>query len=1689
MKLSYIKMKAIIAINILLIMISLINTKVTYQLFSHSGGWCDYDTKLGRVNIQVQILDEDPNKEHSPATFFMILKDNSQKEYKASCKINLTDKVETTFCFYEPPNGSYDLFYKEGSLIKTEGEDDIVVRDDFKIMAQGCEGNGQIIDWPDNKPSNIITDELTDEVTFTTDDLVNETNKTIPGDKSNINLSFRQINFFQIINYEIIFNFYALTTQKLEKGTEIVIFLYLILGNGELDQTLSKAICTLDQDVDPAGGQAQADFKCTISDLDKTKEYKSFEISDSDDIAGIPENKTLLDPVKTAEAINSGAIIDFSVEENKAKLPTILKPESINGDKCSEEGKFVIIGNINNEIESDIEFQIPLAHPESNFAKCTIAKSAPGPIEVNCEVDKGFSGQPIIIEQQVLRDGLKELLTLESTKSKGVLNCKLGEEKPTDKVITEEEAEKKLNIQMAFRQVNHFIYSPRDDAITFNFIGLSTEKLEKGTEIIIYLYLILGHGERDTTLSEATCTLEQGVDPAGGQAQADFKCTIGGLDETKEYESVEISDSESIAGIPEDKTLLDPIKTRDAIELGQLLDYSLEENKSKLPVIFNTESINGEKCVEDAEFKIVGSADKEIETDLEFIIYLTYPSDNFAKCSISKAGPGKMEINCIMAHEVSGESIMFEQQVLRNGLKDFLTFKSVKSDKELNCASGNITESDIPTINYDEEHAISHGSSIESEEISNNTSIESNDTSSEINNDSTNQLIDLNGTDIYNNKSIEETTDGTDIDNNTITEGTDIDNNTITDETDIDNNTTTDIDNNTTTDKQTTDGTDTDNNTTTDEQTSKNYTLIYEGLDNEEIVIVQEAIERANLAISFRQLNKFTYSSGTITFMFFGLITDFLKQGFEIKIFVNLIKISGEREDEAKEIICSLSDDISPPEGQSLQGSFKCTKSGLEEEYYSLRFNSSDQIAGVPDDETLLDPVLTDEAIAKKELLDYSDAKNQNKIPATFTPTVVQEASCKTDGKFTIEGTLNKESTNDVKFTIPLTYPEGMSAACSLEKKEAGNSQISCQIDRELVDKGLIFEQVVIKDGPDEIFILGGLASDNKISCKNGLLAEAEERTNIQISFRQVSHLIDNGNNGFSFFFASFISTKLQAGYSLVIKIKVLIGEDKKEKTAKCTLQSDVEPQDGQQVQGDFKCEATLEEEEYKQIDLNQADTIKISTDNEEIAGVSDLEEDQLSPKQTDLYIQETNENINKENLTELEECVDYSIEENKQEMPPSFEVTTIENIQECGEKGKFRIKGKFSSEIKKEMVFDLPLSFPTTSVKCKVNEASANEEVELTCKVQKHFKLVKNFVIEKRMIKRRFKETLLVKSKSFPINEIESLECENFNVIKYERAKRKQKLDFSFLQLGKFQPQGRKVGFFMGLIRKNRAPFVQMHFTIKVIVTISNNLRSLAGNNNSEDLQVTCEPKTSTSIAGGLDCSSDKEAQGTPTGMELDPANIEIGGLPNEIDPSKITNSVDYSKKENLEKIDQLPVVDIEKIDSDSCEEDGKYTITGTFDSGTLEDATGVEIPFGSPDSSGLCDIKVSGKSVTMECNNKEKFGKSSILFEQTVIKNSNGEEIFILSNYTNQKSFGCAISGKSETSTSKAYNRAIRKTNSSGLSGGAIAGIIIACIAIVAIVLGLILLTKKGTFSSKAPMEHLGNNSTLNSLSIKSP
>ena len=183
------------------------------------------------------------------------------------------------------------------------------------------------------------------------------------------------------------------------------------------------------------------------------------------------------------------------------------------------------------------------------------------------------------------------------------------------------------------------------------------------------------------------------------------------------------------------------------------------------------------------------------------------------------------------------------------------------------------------------------------------------------------------------------------------------------------------------------------------------------------------------------------------------------------------------------------------------------------------------------------------------------------------------------------------------------------------------------------------------------------------------------------------------------------------------------------------------------------------------------------------------------------------------------------------------------------------------------------------------------------------------------------------------------------------------------------------------------------------------------------------------------------------------------------------------------------------------------------------------VEIPMSSTDSSALCNIKVNGEKVTMDCQSKEKFSISPIIFESTVIK-KDGKDIFLLSNYSTTDQFSCIISTASEearaptptstptsapiptpTSTSiptstqtpvstttpgedggksGGHNR-YYYNSSKGLSGGAIAGIIIACLAALVIVTVLAVLIKKGVFASKnAGLASVDGNSTNMKLKV---
>ena len=675
-----------------------------------------------------------------------------------------------------------------------------------------------------------------------------------------------------------------------------------------------------------------------------------------------------------------------------------------------------------------------------------------------------------------------------------------------------------------------------------------------------------------------------------------------------------------------------------------------------------------------------------------------------------------------------------------------------------------------------------------------------------------------------------------------------------------------------------------------------------------------------------------------------------------------------------------------------------------------------------------------------------------------------------------------------MKFDLPVVYPESSKLVCDMAKKEAGENQIQCLIDQKLDNDGIVIEQTIIKDGLNEVVILKGIETKQGITCSNGLLLEADKRTKINISFRQVSHFVKNGNNGFSFFFAALITQKLTKGHSINIKTNILVKDVKKEKLGKCTLKNDVSPKSDEQVQGDFDCEVTLDNEEYNNMNFTDTESVIISSDNEEISGVSDLEYYEASPIATDKAIDETKDAHNKnEDLPDLADCVDYSLDENKILIPPAFEIHELVNHHQCNNNGKFKLRGRFSSDIRKEMHFFLPSSFPDSQIKCKVYETPADFDVEVICKVQQEFKSANSFVLEERMIKNRHKEMVFIKSKRLDFNT--PFHCENYNKIKLELANKRYKADYSFLQLSKFQPVGKKAGFFMGLAKKNKAPIGPKHFEANVRYRLRlNNLRQLQqASSGSVELPVTCNAISEFDTAVGLNCLTTQDANGVPEGMQLNTDNIEnISGIPDDADPSKLNYAVDYSDPEKLKLIEGLPEVEIESVDGSNCEEDGSYTIKGNVKKGDLSNYNNVEIPFGSPDSSGLCNISVKDKNVNMNCQNKEKFDISSIVFTPSVIQDSNNKEIFKLDGYYNQKRFACAMSVYSETpekeNSTDIYNHFPPRKKSSGLSGGAIVAIVICsmvALTIIAVMACFLIKRKSNQINSISP-----NSSTVNKM-----
>ena len=181
-----------------------------------------------------------------------------------------------------------------------------------------------------------------------------------------------------------------------------------------------------------------------------------------------------------------------------------------------------------------------------------------------------------------------------------------------------------------------------------------------------------------------------------------------------------------------------------------------------------------------------------------------------------------------------------------------------------------------------------------------------------------------------------------------------------------------------------------------------------------------------------------------------------------------------------------------------------------------------------------------------------------------------------------------------------------------------------------------------------------------------------------------------------------------------------------------------------------------------------------------------------------------------------------------------------------------------------------------------------------------------------------------------------------------------------------------------------------------------------------------------------------------------------------------------------------------------------GKYTVTlklsGKNNNLNTTHYDNAELRFAAPESSGICEVVfTTDTNVKMTCNNKEKFYESEIYIERQLIQDGKGIPLFFINSYTSDEKYECDVSlltgsitnstpsGGTETDTEGNNNIVYHKKSGSGLSGGAIAGIVIAVVVAIAAISAVIVLAKKGVLGGKKTVDTINNNTSVASLGIK--
>ena len=673
--------------------------------------------------------------------------------------------------------------------------------------------------------------------------------------------------------------------------------------------------------------------------------------------------------------------------------------------------------------------------------------------------------------------------------------------------------------------------------------------------------------------------------------------------------------------------------------------------------------------------------------------------------------------------------------------------------------------------------------------------------------------------------------------------------------------------------------------------------------------------------------------------------------------------------------------------------------------------------------------------------------------------------------------------TKNVTFELPISNPENVTASCSINET-AGNVQINieCQTNSKIDNSQIqIAQNSIFDENKNEIFLIEKFKSPTPLNCKNSKIISLERIIDYFISFRQVSNYkLNNKELNFKFIGLAFKSVK--KGDEIHFKVLLINNNKQITKDITCSSENNVNPADGDYAQVIFNCKADVE--------LDNLNKVVIISSND-VSGLENIQDYQKDPNETDYYINDTKDNSE----SGVGKVIDYS---QKSSYVPILEITSI-NTNKCSNKGKITIKGVFNQDITKKFDFEIPLSYPSSTIRCTAPITKRRVKVSITCKIQKEFYSKEKIIIEPRIIYQKHKELLYIKKYS---SSEDNINCADFNQLEKETSSKKFNSKYTFIQTNNFNiPNPGKITFRIIIYIKQSI----IDYEEKLPVKISYNKRHSTLRNLDDDDEIEDEIDEinadcildKPSDLGYYNCSASAEisnkSEVTNFYIESDDISGLFEGSSNPIETDQLienNKTINFNDDTNFNNIINLKISSINK---DSCDQKGKFTITGDINKSIPDDISNFYIDYlNPPDIGAICsfDDKNAG-DFTMTCFNEDDFVYEKIIIDNQLV----GGKILINKAISNE-SITCQIgdnftagseylsiegdpedSQNSTISDNGVGNQYYSKTKSSqGLSGGAITAIVIVSAFVLIGVGVLIALIKNGVFSPKPPV----NNST---------